>query len=852
MAAPANESDRPRQIWHYEPLVLLAAALAGGVYVDRYYPVSILIWWLAAIGCLATWFLLRWARRDVAASGFVLLAWAAGAAAWHHACWHLVPSDHVVTRIREEAQPICLEGYVLSSPRIVPAPPPTPLRAIPIGDRSRCEIEIMAVREGIDWQSAAGRARLSVDGHVLGVQAGDVIRVHALYQRPTPALNPGEFDYALFERSERRWCSLNTESPDCLAVVRSAHWWDARHWLDRVRLNGDIQLRRHLSPARAALASAVMLGEREYLDADRNERFLVTGTVHLLAISGLNLGILVYVFWVLGRTHLLSRRGTLAAAIAFAVIYALLTDAEPPVLRAAALITVLCVARWSGRPVSAWNVLAGAALVVLAWNPTWLFHVGAQLSFLAVAVLAWFQPLLIVSAPTDPLDRLILESRSWPYRAARAALLIVWQVIVSGTLVWLLTFPLVWRYYNLISPVGLALNPLVWLPMTVALFSGFAVLVLSWLSPMLGNISGGICDGSLWVMESVITWGEPLQHGYHWLPAPPLWWVAVFYVVLAVAVALPWLRPRWSWSGALVIAWTAVAFYLAMPVHGVSADTPLDVTFVAVGHGAAILVELPDGRNILYDCGRLGSPLSGARPIAAVLWSRGITHLDAVVVSHADSDHYNALPELLERFSVGVVYVSTVMWNDPAPGVVKLREAIDAGHIPIKELLAGDQLRLGEASQTKLEVLHPPYGGIFGNDNANSIVLKIDHAGRRVLLTGDLEARGLADLLAEPALDCDVLMVPHHGSTRSNPRGLVDWCRPEYVVISGTRDFELGRDADSVAREFYRAGSNVLHTSQHGAVRFQLSADAVTVAPQRLPPERQQESVYLAEKRRLE
>jgi competence protein ComEC len=92
-------------------------------------------------------------------------------------------------------------------------------------------------------------------------------------------------------------------------------------------------------------------------------------------------------------------------------------------------------------------------------------------------------------------------------------------------------------------------------------------------------------------------------------------------------------------------------------------------------------------------------------------------------------------------------------------------------------------------------------------------------------------------------------MVPHHGSTRSNPRGLVDWCRPEYVVISGARDFELGRDADSVAREFYRAGSNVLHTSLHGAVQFELATDGVRVTPQRLPPEKHRESVYLVAER---
>jgi len=775
MAAPSNKSDDSRPTWHYEPLLLIAAALAAGIFVDRHWPLAITTWWLLALAALAAWSLVwRW-RRHAAASCLMLVAVAAIGGAWHHVRWHLVPSDHVVRAIREEGQPICLQATVMSSPRIIPAPPPTPLRTIPVGDRSRCEIEITSVRDGAIWRRATGRTRLFVAGHVLGVRVGDSVQVFALYQRPTPALNPGEFDFADFERSERRWCSLAADSPACLSVGATGSWASPRRWLDTTRRHGELQLRRYLSPRRAVLAAAVMLGEREYLDADRNETFLVTGTVHLLAISGLNLGILVYVFWVLGRTGMLSRRAMLAAAIAFAVIYALLTDAEPPVLRAAVLITVFCLARWSGRPVSPWNVLAGAGIAVLAWNPAWLFHVGAQLSFLAVAVLAWFQPLLSLAPPADPLDRLILESRSWLWRCGRYALMIVWQVVLSGTVIWLLSFPLVWRQYHLISLVALALNPLVWLPMTFALFSGFAVLVLSWVSPPLGMVAGSICDWSLWLMETAISWGEPFPHSYYWLPAPPAWWVAAFYVGLALAAAVPAFRLRRSWCVAMLIAWTAVAFYLAMPLDSTSTrpGKSLDVTFVAVGHGAAILMELPDGRTMLYDCGHLGSPLAGVRPIAAVLWSRGITHLDAVVISHADSDHYNALPELLERFSVGVVYISTVMWGNKAPGLVTLREAIDTQGIPVRTLQAGDRLRLAAQTATTIEVLHPPRGGVFGADNANSIVLLVEHADRRVLLTGDLESRGLTDLMAEPALDCDLLLAPHHGSPRSNPQGTV-------------------------------------------------------------------------------
>src|SRR5207244_10689404 len=105
--------------------------------------------------------------------------------------------------------------------------------------------------------------------------------------------------------------------------------------------------------------------------------------------------------------------------------------------------------------------------------------------------------------------------------------------------------------------------------------------------------------------------------------------------------------------------------------------------------------------------------------------------------------------------------------------------------VPVREIHGGQRLAVGGA--TTLEVLHPPRKGIFGSDNANSIVLLIEHAGRRVLLTGDLESPGLDDLLAEQPLDCDLVLAPHHGSPRSSPEKFSQWSRPEYVVISGRR-----------------------------------------------------------------
>ncbi len=153
--------------------------------------------------------------------------------------------------------------------------------------------------------------------------------------------------------------------------------------------------------------------------------------------------------------------------------------------------------------------------------------------------------------------------------------------------------------------------------------------------------------------------------------------------------------------------------------------------------------------------------------MAGYLWSRGITHLDAIVISHADADHYNAVPALLDQFSVGSVYVSPVMFEGRSAALDALHDALDQSGVPLEEVWSGDRLR--NSGDVLIEVLHPPRQGVLGSDNANSIVLNVEYAGRRLLLTGDLETPGLEDVVAEAPLDCDVLLAPHHGSAASDP-----------------------------------------------------------------------------------
>ena len=367
--------------------------------------------------------------------------------------------------------------------------------------------------------------------------------------------------------------------------------------------------------------------------------------------------------------------------------------------------------------------------------------------------------------------------------------------------------------------VAVVLNTVLWVPMAFALFTGFGVLVFGWLLPPVAAVFGACCDCSLWLLDSSIELARSVPGSHFWVPGPADWWLAGFYGGLGVLAAFPAVRPPRRWCLAMLAGWSAVGF----GVHFLRASDTADLNcrFLAVGHGSAVVLELPSGAKMLYDAGKLSSPEYGARSIADCLWSRGITHIDAVVISHSDVDHYNALPELLRRFSVGAVYVSPVMFLEENPAMSALAAAIDEAEVPVEEIFAGDRLDGGDGCV--IEVLHPPRRGVLGGDNANSIVLAIEYRQRRILLTGDLVSPGLDGVMAELPWDCDVLLAPHHGSQRSNPPGLAAWCTPEVAVISG------GLDPDPSATEAaYRAsGVQVLNTARVGAVRVTLGPEGV-------------------------
>jgi len=829
MTTPSHEVDvKPKQVAHHQPLVIVAVAVCAGIVADRYAALPGGLWWGAGLAAWIAWLVLRRRRWDRLSAAVLLVAVAAWGGAWHHCRWSLFARDDVGFFARAEDQPICVEAVALSGARRQPVPKPNPMRAMPVGDRTRVELAVVAVRDGAQWQEASGRARLMLDGLLSGVHAGDRLRVFAQLRALRPPRNPGEFDFAGHARADRSRGVLRAEVPDCVSVVAPAGLGSLRWWLDQVRTAGDRLLWEHVHPDRSGLAAALLLGIREEVTAEQTEAFMETGTIHVLSISGLHVGLLAGAMFLVVRMLMVPRRPAAVLVAAVTVFYTLLTDAEPPAVRAMILVLVVCGGYALGRRPLAVNSLAAAALVVLAVNPADLFRVGVQLSFLCVLGLSWCNAsLLRASGSEAALRRLVIASLPWPLRFLRHAARWLWHLTLLGAVIWLLTLPLVMARFHLLSPVALVLNTLLWLPILLVLWSGFGVLAFGTIVPPMAAGFGWCCDKTLELLEYGIQAARGCPGSYFWVSGPADWWLAGFYGGLGLWAAFPRIRPPRRWCLALAAGWTAFGLAPGL-LQGVSpAESPrLECTFLAVDHGCAVVLRLPSGATVLYDAGKFASPEGGTQSIAGALWAMGIRHLDAVVISHPDTDHYNALPGLLERrFSVGVIYVSPIMFDREGPGLAALREAIERAGIAVRPVRAGDRLQGGK--DCRIEVLHPIRRGVPGRDNANSVVLAVEYLGRRILLPGDLERPGLAYLLAEEPWPCDVLLAPHHGSAASDPPGLAQWCRPWWVVISGGSPLDLHETLNA----YHSIGATIVHTGRVGAVRAVIDASGLRLEP---------------------
>lgn len=760
----------PGTFWHV-PLMPVALAWTAGILFDRCCAVDG-FWYLPLAGV----FSLVWAgRRHPILAGLGLCGMFAAVGAWDHqiqAGW--VAADDISRLLTEEAVPARVRGRVETEPMLVRGSQ-DPLRTFGTKDATKLVLAVEAWRLAEDWQPASGRVQATVPATPSEVHVGDVIEVPGLLAKPARPSNASDFDYAGQLRDQGIHAVLNAPAETSGVVVVARGWPGSLFgWLGKIRAWGTAVLAENLPREQANLATALLLGDGSGMTGDDWDKYMQTGVLHVLAISGQHLMVLALVLGNLlrlGRWRLASRTLTISL-ILFA--YAILTGGRPPVMRAAWMMAVLCGGALLHRPVLVGNSFALAWLGVAVLNPADIFQVGCQMSFLAVLVLLW-GPGSWEAREEEAIERVLREARPLVVTLLLAVgRWVVWLYVVN-LLVWLAMVPLTALKYHLVSPIALLLGPPMVASSTVALVSGFVLLASAVVVEPLTGVFAWWAELWLWACEGLVDLGQSVPGGHFFVPDLPTWYVALFYLALIAVLTVPALRRRKIEAILAAATWmVGVAVFWTVP-----SDGNFRCTFLAVGHGGCTILEAPDGQVMLYDAGALSGPEVTRRHIAPFLWQRGRRQIDEVVVSHADLDHFNGLPALLDRFTVGRITTTPTFAERTSTAVRLTLDAAARRRIPLRQVKAGDRWQLGDL---QLEVLHPPEKGPDGPENARSLVLAVEYQERCILLTGDLQEPGLGQVLSLPPRRVDVLMAPHHGSESSNTKAFADWAQPKIVI----------------------------------------------------------------------
>ena len=677
---------------------------------------------------------------------------------------------------------------------------------------------VTAVRFGGQWHPASGGVTFTVGGspsleQIVEWRAGRTMETFATFRRPSRYLNDGVAD---FERQ------LALDGTTLFGSIKSGRLVEVRSLgssmqeiAGGVRLHVRRSIERWVAPhsrVSAAIATAVLIGDRTALPDEVRLRLQAAGTYHVIAISGGNIGILAAL--VLGALLVCGVTGRVAAlaTLVALVAYAQIVNGGASVWRATLMAVLFFGARLLDHRTPAWNAVAMAGAAALCARPLDVRDVGFMLTFGATAAL--------------------LEAgrrTTWLSSHSRAVRWVIASLVASVAVEAALMPVNAWAFSRVTS-AGLVLN-LVAVPvmglvqvcaMCVSVLSGveFIARPAGWI----GHLAAVVLVDSARLVEAVPSLTMRV-------PPPPVLLVLTYYVALGAAL---WMRglPR---LGSVVVAGAAAAGLVSGQPAGWLAPVrdarSLRVTAFDVGQADATLLEFPNRSTLLVDAG--GVPFGstafdvGSRVLSPALWARGLRRLDTLVLTHGDPDHIGGAPAIVDDFGPSEVWEGIPVAHHR--GLQALLAQAREAHARVEEKFARDAVTIGGA---RIRVLHPstPDWERQRVRNDDSVVLEVRYGDVAILLLGDVGAateRAILPQLTPARLR--ILKVGHHGSRTSTSQELVDAWRPQIAVISCGRGNTFGHPAPEVLRRLESIGAAIYRTDLDGQITIDTNGEEVRV-----------------------
>ncbi len=817
--------DVSRTIMRVSPLFPVAAGLIAGIVLDRRVELGVYIYLIPFV-LLSVGVLIRRVRVSIGPLLIFIVSGCLGGVLHIHAV-RMIPPSSIERHIGEHKRIARIRGVVVSEPRLL-GPPTNPFQRWTYGSERAVFLLDTESIEGTDSDiPVTGRIRVTVREAILDLCENERVEVFGWLYQLHPPRNPGSFDWAAFYQRQGVVAQMrcnHRENVQRLDTGPPTQGHDFVTWLRttvRGMLTDDLATG---ADEEASLLEAMVLGHRSRLDRRLNDVFIQAGVIHFLAVSGTHVLVVCSFVWFVGRVLRRSRRQCAWLMIFTVCAYALIAEPRPPILRATVIALLFSASLLLRRPRSRLNWISAAAVVLLLCDPGAVFDVGFQLSFVAVLGVSYLTPAIlqalrdlrnliermIFKRPfaeqdrqmADDVNRAIGSLRRRLNRATRWVL-VGFAAVSLGA--WLAGMPVVASHFNRVQPWSPISSVIVFPLVYVVMILGLIKILVSGGFPVLGLVIAKVLTPAdqflIWIVERL----SSLPGASLTIAVPPWWLVTVYYVFL-VLFALGFRRTPHEFRNEplrevptgrqRLKSGCGLAFVLLLVSACVwhwSGRTSgrLVVTVLSVGAGSATVMELPDGRTMLYDVGTMGPYDIGRNTVVPFLRHRGITHIDRVHLSHPNLDHFSGLPSILDEIDVGLIVVNEHFKprsRPRSPSQHLLDLLAERGH-PMETL--DPSMPRWERGGVTFELLSPLSDFDEAcSTNDTSTVLRLTYTGHSILLTGDIEDYAQRALLDRGDLRADVLVLPHHGSVRSSSKAFVDAVGARVVIRSSHERME--------------------------------------------------------------
>jgi competence protein ComEC len=729
----------------------------------------------------------------------------------NHYLYPDLPENHVFYWANN--LPLKVEGFIYRSPELFP-------------DKTRLYVKSQYIWTFQKKFPVTGNILLTIEGSRKKLLVGDRIIFFARLRKPRNFKNPGGFNYVrwLAFREIYVVAHLSTDQNLCrIGIQRSAFSFSLRK-IDLFRNRVREMVDNTPSPAKYFLR-AVILGERKVVPENLGENFSRSGTAHILAISGLHIGIVATFSYFLLRCILslseylllVTNVHKLSAFLSLLPIlfYTLIAGASVSAQRAFIMVATYISALIFNRERDLYHTLALAALVILIMQPASLFGLSFQLSFVSVLGILFFSPRLLSLFPKE---EILLKNLENPIGREMKHKLILFILVSFSAL--LATGPLVVYHFNLLSFSGLIAN-LIIVPL-VGFFvvpPGLLGVVFTPLFPHLASFLFSLAAVFSNVVIIVTNFFANLSWSNFMVPTPTIVEVAIFYLFL---LSLFW----WKFSN-LPKKILFLSFILLITNnlywHFHFKPRGLQVVFIDVGQGDAALIRFPEGKTMLIDGGGFYNHGfdTGKNIIAPLLLKKRICRLDYLVLTHPHPDHFDGLRFIARNFSVREFWTNGDSFKDPY--FDQLQKILKQKGIRVRTL--NSNLPPQFIQGVRIDFLHPPPHYFPTHHNLNtflnnrSLVIKFSYGKVQFLFTGDIHVEAEKSiLLSRKDVSALVLKVPHHGSLTSSSIPFLGAVKPHIAICSvGYQNpFKLPRRR--ILQRFLEQGCMVYRTDLDGGV----------------------------------